>query len=175
MDDDRSLWVPGATNLPVEIETGTDGRTLHVLLIGEDEIVGVLLFRRVGELQWSRSRRSGPDGLELGVQIGPDDHSERTWISANLGGGLLWEDAPSDATLELPEPADLVTGRPSWLARVEDGSGALEIGVLPLARRDVRFGRKRIWRLKSGLWPRLSAAQRRILVDSRTGMLQRTN
>jgi hypothetical protein len=171
MDDDRSLWVPGATIVPVELEAGTDGRTLHVLLFGEHEIVGVLLFRRVGELQWSRSRRAGPEGLALGIQFGPAGDHERTWIGADLGGGLLWEDVPSDFSLSLPEGEDLVTGRPTWLARVEDGSGALEIGVLPLARRDVRFGRKRIWRLKSGLWPRLSAAQRRILVDSRTGML----
>lgn len=174
MDDDRRFTVPGAKLIPIRVAGEWDGLDWQGLLSAEEELAGVLLVRAGEVITWTRSRRSGPDGLSLKFRIGSEPAGPENWFSVELGGEFCWGRVASELINALPR-ADLephsMSGQITWLPFSAVIGWPLQIGVLALARSDVRFGRKRIWRLKPGLRESLDNDLRLILVSRRHGLI----
>lgn len=174
MDDDRRLTVPGAKSILIRIAGAWDVRDWFGTVSADEELTGVLLIRSANEVSWTRSRRSGPDGLELRMSVGSDPAVSETWFSADLGGGMLWGRIAGQLDLGFASsPADHTprTGQVNWFPVCIGGESTLQIGLLALTKTDVRFGRKRIWRLREGLRESLNNQSRVVLVDRRFGQL----
>ena len=170
MDDDRRLAVSGAKSIPFRITGSWDGWTWRGIVRADEVLAALLLVRDANGVGWSRSRRTGSEGLDLTVRVGSDPAAGETWCMLDLGGGLSWGRIARMLNYEFAKIEHSPrTGLAHWLPVCVGGDSALQIGLLALARTDVRFGRKRIWRLRPELRASLNDDLRRMLVERRFG------
>ncbi len=171
--------VSGISSIPVRMDGAWSDRTWYGEIRAEEEIVGVVFSASARILTWTRSRRSTPTGLPFAIHLGPEDLQwSDTWIRIDLGGAWL-DGRVSLESCGLIDEIDLtgshVTGEPSWIfggSPVQSNSG---FGLLLIPRSHVRFGRKRIWRLRLLLRDELSSPQRAMLVEQRYGHMSITD
>jgi hypothetical protein len=174
MNELEAIRVPGAREIAVRLAgewVDADRREWRGAATAEEELAGLLLLRGPGVLHWTRSRNASATSLTIRLRIGPDT-PEGTWFWAEIGDAHCWDrvDTPVAIEIEGEEEAP-VTGGLVRLARIVPANGKppLEVNLLLLARSDVRYGRKRIWRLRPALRSGLESLAEEILVTRRFG------
>lgn len=156
--------LPSLTRLPVQIAGGwiDDGFrpgaicTWRGSAAAEQALVAAMVVEHFGAIGWSRSRRAPPDALDIALTVyAPDRADWRPWVNLEAGGAsLLWQAPwPGGLGLDLLLGGDLESGHVVSWATTTGREDTARFGLLLLARSDVRFGRKRIWRLRPGIEP----------------------
>ncbi len=103
------------------------------------------LIAHDGALRWFKSSHLAAT-VPLGVTLHPPDAVEGGYAVLDVGGSV--DNALSRGGRSISGlPCQAITGRPLLLATVE-GDSRIELGVLLLAFRDVKFGRNHLWHLR---------------------------
>jgi hypothetical protein len=159
----RGAWVPGP-------------RAEWVGLASAPEpLVAVALLARGGAVRWARTDKSARDAAELPVRLLLLPYPDGRHVQVNWAVGGAWvadrHPVPSPGYRpSVPPAAAAHTGRPVVLAAF-DGPDPLRLGALFLPRRDARFVRKGIWRLRPALAASLPPPVARFLTFGRSGRL----
>ncbi len=117
-----------------------------------------------GALRWFKSSHRAVT-VPLDITLHPPDAVEGGYVVLDFGGRVdnaLSRGGRSISVL----PRQAITGRPLLLATVE-GDPRIELGILLLAFRDVKFGR--IWRIRPELAQGVPEPFATILVRCRSG------
>jgi hypothetical protein len=177
MEDDRRLFVPGAKSIPIRIAGVWDANTWSGTVGSDEELACLALVRTPYGINWFRSRRSGPDGMALRIWIGSQPETGEHWFTVELGGAFCpgrFDGAIRSKLIEEDPGIVRQTGHICWLKLSVNPELPPEIGLLALAKSDVQFRRKRIWRLRTDLQASLTDELRLMLVDRRYGVLPNT-
>lgn len=136
------------------LRSGTICTWRGIVAADGEEVVAALVVEHFGAIGWSRSRRTPPDGLELALSVYlPDRADLRPWVNLAAGDAfLLWQAPwPGGSGLDVALGGETETGRLVSWGRTTGRDDPARFGLLLLARRDVRFWRKRIWRARPDL------------------------
>lgn len=166
---------PSLTTIPVTLGSSwrlTERRQWDAIGVASEPVVALAFLFTSECYEWIRSERTGEPSVEVNLSL---DSYEKGGMdtaisfivnnSQRRGRSIL----PSSSYKPLlPEKVDLVTGKIMKLGTIE-GQPYFEIGVLLIARRDVKVRRKGIWYLKEELARDLLPPWKQILQYSRTG------
>jgi hypothetical protein len=148
--DTRWMLPLNLTELPVTIGcTSSTPRRWTGAARGVEDLVALGLMAHDGVLRWFKSSHRAAT-VPLDVTLHPPDAVEGGYVVLDVGGSVdnaLSRGGRSISVL----PCQAITGRPLFLATVE-GDPRIELGILLLAFRDVKFGRNHLWRI----WPELA-------------------
>jgi hypothetical protein len=160
--DFRSL-----TELPVTIDgDSVTARRWTGAARGVEDLVALGLMAHDGVLRWFKSSHRAAT-VPLDVTLHPPDAVEGGYAVLDVGGSV--DNALSRGGRSISAlPCQAITGRPLFLATVE-GDPRMELGVLLLAFRDVKFGRNHLWHLRPERAQRLPEPFATILVRGRSG------
>jgi hypothetical protein len=174
------LWgteVPGAARVPVTSAGGwvpLPERRWKGTLTSNAEIVALTILRCGKTLDWAKSSSSSSStSIRMGIGqydlVGLD---VQAWLSVGSGGTGIRTTVPS-ATY-VPDILDnqvIETGRLVAFTRVA-GSPPIDLGLLLLARIDVKFRRNRLWHIRKELASELDDTLARILTYGRSGTVE---
>jgi hypothetical protein len=165
--DSRWMLPLSLTEMPVTIrcDSATPRRWTGAARAVED-LVALGLIAHGGWLRWFKSSLRAAT-LPLTVILHPPEAVEGGYVVLDVGGrvdNMLSRDGRSLSVL----PRQTITGRPLLLATVE-GDPRIELGVLLLALRDVKFGRNHLWHLRPEWALGLTEPFATILVGGRSG------
>lgn len=156
--------LPSLARLPVRIAGGWIGDgfqpgaicTWRGSAAAETPLVAAIVVEHFGAIGWSRSRRVQSDALDIALTVYiPDRADWRPWVNLEAGGAsLLWQAPwPGGTGLDLLLGGEIETGQIVAWAATTGRDDVARFGLLLLARSDVRFKRKRIWRVRADLEP----------------------
>jgi hypothetical protein len=176
--------VPGTLRrVPVRVRLTRTGSKPAIWLgraEADAELVAVGFARYRSHLHWCKTTRRGSwsddlPGLHTGLWISELKHATLpgpVTVQLQLPGvAPAWSAMAEPGTpVEIHEAADFRTGDAIRLVRIE-GSDPLEVGVLFLARADVRGARKGAWHIRKAALDGIPETWAHILTGPRTGQL----
>lgn len=172
-----SLWgteIQGAVRVPVSCSgewVPTPERRWKGTLTSTTEIVALTALRRGKTLDWAKSGSSScstPLSMGIGLYdlLGVD---VQVWLSVGNGGARSRTTVPSATYApDILDSQVIQTGRLVAFTRIT-GSPQIDLGLLLLARIDVKFRRNRIWHIRKELASGVDDTLARILSDGRSG------
>ncbi len=163
------------TTIPVTLESSwrlTEGRQWNAIGVASEPVVALAFLFTSECYEWVRSERTDEPSVEVRLSL----HSYEkggidTLVTFIVNDGQRRGRSILPSSLYkplLPERIDLVTGKIMKLGTIE-GQPCFEIGVLLIARRDVKVRRKGIWHLRENLAKDLLPPWTQILRYSRAG------
>jgi hypothetical protein len=155
------------TELPVTIgcESATPRRWAGAAR-GVEDLVALGLTAHDGVLRWCKSSHRAVT-VPLDITLHPTDAVEGGYVVLDVGGAVDNALSRGDRSISVL-PCQAITGRPLLLASVE-GDPRIELGILLLAFRDVKFGRNHLWRIRPELAQGVPKPFATILVRGRGG------
>ena len=136
----------GLTELPVTIsgDSATPRRWTGTARAVED-LVALGLMVQDGAIRWFKSSHRAPT-VRLDITLHPPEAVEGGYVVLDAGGRVQNALSRGGRSISVVS-RQAITGRPLLLATVE-GDPRLELGVLLLTLRDVKFGRNHLWHLR---------------------------
>jgi len=165
--DTRWMLALNLTELPVTIgcDLATPRRWTGAAR-GVEDLVALGLIAHGGALRWFKSSHRAAT-VTLDITLHPTDAVEGGYAVLEVGGSV--DNALSRGGRSISvRPCEVITGRPLLLATLE-GDPRIELGILLLAFRDVKFGRNHLWRIRPELAQGVPEPFARILVRGRGG------
>jgi hypothetical protein len=177
------LWdfrILGAAQLPVTISgewTETPHRMWRGTAAAPEQLVALVVVAVDEVVHWVKSNSAIAMDMQLILHPAPVPQNHTVdwhrvyshWHIAHVGHSLPMITVQDPAYRPvISEKQSTVTGEMTRFAAIQ-GQPQIGFGVLFLARSDVKFGRKRIWRLKQPLISNIEEPWARILTIHRVG------
>jgi hypothetical protein len=174
-----AIWTTqflGLTSLPVRwSERQVPHRVWSCSAAANEPITALLVGTADGRIEWVKSSQRTDQELVFSLHVTPlDPRYQGVHFQVDAGHAFLQSfycRTPSGSAQPITElPQSSATGRFVRLARLE-GTPTVEVGLLLLARKDVKFGRNALWHLRQPLQTKVGGTVGRILSYGRTGSL----